>query len=68
MIVRKISSLTGKVHSMNIDVTQEQIDSYFDGTEPIQVVFPWLSPEEREFINTGITPEEWNTLVLGDKD
>ena len=29
----------------------------------IQDAFPSLSPEQREFIKTGITPEEWDYLL-----
>lgn len=28
----------------------------------IQDAFPMLSPGEREFIQSGITPEEWNAI------
>jgi hypothetical protein len=28
----------------------------------IQEAFGFLSPEEREFLMTGITPEEWNKI------
>jgi len=31
--------------------------------ELIQDVFPHLTPDEREFIQTGITPEDWNEMV-----
>jgi len=59
-IVRK-SPFTGKMHQLEIDVTQEQLDSWRAG-ELIQNAMPNLSPEDREFIMTGITPEEWNEL------
>tara|TARA_R100000773_G_C4199947_1_gene102780 strand:- start:762 stop:974 length:213 start_codon:yes stop_codon:yes gene_type:complete len=64
--------LTGKKHSMNIDVTEEQISSWEaeqDRISPlyfsrrlIQDAFPNLSADEREFIKTGITPEEWDNM------
>jgi hypothetical protein len=47
-------------HNMDINCTQDQLDRYDFGYELIQNVFPQLSPGEREFIKTGITPEEWN--------
>jgi hypothetical protein len=30
--------------------------------------FPNLSPGEREFILTGVTPQEWQQLVVGPPD
>jgi hypothetical protein len=34
----------------------------------IQDAFPFLSNDEREFIMTGITPDEWNEMFLNDTD
>lgn len=45
---------------MDIDVTHEQIAHWEQGV-PIQQAMPNLSADEREFMMTGITPEEWNT-------
>ena len=48
---------------MEIDVTHEQLDRYETGGEYIQVVFPDLTADEREFIMTGITAEEWDEKI-----
>ena len=45
---------------MEIEVTQEQLSSWESGTL-IQNAMPHLTPDEREFIMTGITPEEWDS-------
>ena len=45
---------------MEIEVTQEQLSSWESGTL-IQNAMPHLSADEREFIMTGITPEEWDS-------
>ena len=58
MIVKKKSLLTGKVHTMDLPITQEQIDSWVNG-ELIQNAMPQLDREQREFLISGITPEEW---------
>ncbi len=50
---------------MELDITPEQLARYEQGNELIQNVFPNLSPEHREFIMTGITPEEWNVTFNG---
>lgn len=34
----------------------------------VQDAFPHLSPPEREFILSGITPEEWQAEVIGARE
>jgi|TARA_R110002020_G_C16209985_1_gene766920 hypothetical protein len=51
---------------MYLDVTGEQIERWVAG-ELVQDVMPNLTPEEREFIMTGITPEEWDESFLVDE-
>ena len=58
MLVRKTSLLTGVERVREMDVTQEQLQRWALG-EKIQNVFPHLSVDDREFIMTGITGEEW---------
>ena len=62
MNVTKISSLTGKENTLNIDVTPEQlfrIENRMNTTELIQNIVPNLSMSDREFLMAGITNEEW---------
>tara|TARA_B100001939_G_scaffold330373_1_gene327484 strand:- start:250 stop:450 length:201 start_codon:yes stop_codon:yes gene_type:complete len=56
-IVRR-SPFSGLHHVMDLPVTQEQLDRWQAG-ELVQNVFPHLSADEREFLMTGITPQEW---------
>lgn len=58
MLVTRTSPFSGKVHTMDINVTEAQIAAWQNG-ELIQRAFPHLSADEREFIKTGITPQEW---------
>lgn len=58
MIVTRVSMLTGVERVREMDITQEQLNRWASG-EKIQNVFPKLSVDEREFIMTGITGEEW---------
>jgi hypothetical protein len=51
--------LTGEVHEMDLDITPAQLESYELFGVLLQDAFPNLSPAEREFIKSGITPEEW---------
>ncbi len=67
MIVRRRSSLSGKVHEMDLPITDEQVRRYSAG-EFAQVAFSNLSAPEREFIMTGITPKEWDEVFGEDDD
>lgn len=58
MLIMKQSPFTGKSHTMEIPVTQAQIDNWKGGAL-IQRAMPNLTADEREFLMTGITPSEW---------
>ena len=60
MLIIRTSPFSGNTNSMEIEVTQEQLSSWESGTL-IQNAMPNLSADEREFIMTGITPEEWDS-------
>jgi hypothetical protein len=62
MQITKISTISGKSNTMDLNVTQEQLDVYAKGGVLIQNVFPNLNPSEREFIKSGITPTEWTEM------
>jgi len=59
MLITKISMLTKKPHTMDLEITKEQWLRYAEGKEYIQDIFINLNPDEREFIKTGITADEW---------
>tara|TARA_A100001515_G_scaffold101193_1_gene81967 strand:- start:225 stop:377 length:153 start_codon:yes stop_codon:yes gene_type:complete len=50
---------------MSLPITEGQYTAWERGT-PIQVAMPHLSPDEREFVMTGITPTEW-TETFGEE-
>lgn len=60
MDITRKSMLTGAERTMEIDVTFEQLHQWEIEGKPIQQVMPNLTAEEREFIMTGITDDEWN--------
>lgn len=66
MIVQRISALTGRSSEMDLPVTEEEI-ARWRGGELVQDVWPSLSPDQREFLITGSTPEEWDE-VFGEED
>lgn len=58
MKIVRTSPFSGEVNEMELPITKEQLRRWQDG-ELIQRVFPNLTADQREFIMTGITPEEW---------
>ena len=56
------SPLTNKVNVMEIGVTQEEWLAHLLTHNMIQDAFPQLTPEEREFLKTGYTQEDWNEI------
>jgi len=64
-MIERTSPFTGLKNKMKMDVTLTQIEEWKKGTRPIQEMLPNLSPDEREFLMTGITPEEWEGMSNG---
>jgi hypothetical protein len=58
MNVTKKSLLTGTVRSRNLNITEEQLDLFEQGEVQLKEAFPNLTPEEREFIATGVDVSE----------
>ena len=58
-MVHKVSMLTGKESSMVLPLRQGQIEHWLESCMLVQDAFPQLSGDAREFLISGITPEEW---------
>ena len=58
MEITKQCMLTGDTNTMDVPVTQDQLDDWTNGML-IQEAMPNLTAEHREFIMTGTTPEVW---------
>lgn len=65
MLITKKSAFTGIEHTLEIPVTQAQLDLWNSGVS-IQNAMPNISAEDREFIKTGITAQEWDD-TFGDE-
>ena len=59
MIVSNVSIISGKQYGMDLNITQEQYEEWLHTERLVQDIFPDLSADEREFLISGITPEEW---------
>lgn len=67
MLIHRTSAITGKRHTRDIPVTTQQLKAWRNGVL-IQNAMPNLSPDDREFIKTGITPEEWAATFGSEED
>ena len=68
MRVSKISTLTGNRTERDIEITDDQILRFKEGKELVQTIFPNLSADDREFLISGITPEEWKDAFGEEKE
>jgi hypothetical protein len=59
--------VSGITRTKDFPVTREQLHAWQTGT-PIQRAIPHLSADDREFLMTGITPEEWAKTFPPDHD
>jgi len=64
MEITRTSALTGVVSTLDLDVTNEQLEAHRNGALA-QNAFPHLSPPDREFLISGITPAEWAREIAG---
>lgn len=60
MLITRKSAISGIERTRNIPVNPEDFMNYMNGYGNIQDVMPYLSDEDREFILSGITTEEWD--------
>ena len=67
MNITRTSMVSGVTRTLDLPVTQQQLDSYAQGAL-LQNAFPNLNPDEREFIKSGITAEEWESLFGGEEE
>jgi len=61
MLITRKSMMSGKDHTLDLPVNQAQLDAYAAGAL-VQDAFPHLDADDREFIKTGITAEEWQEM------
>ena len=59
MLIHKISPITNKLNAMDIDVTCSEIYSWEVEGMLIVDAMPDLTSSERDFLETGIPPQEY---------
>jgi len=72
MEITRKSQFTGNYNTMNLNITEEQLSEYenreFGKGRLIQDIFPNLKPDEREFLMTGVTKEEWDNMFGSEEE
>ncbi len=61
-----VQTVTGSLRTREFPITRDQWDAWLNGAY-IQDAFPHLSPDDREFLLTGMTSEEWDA-TFGEDD
>jgi hypothetical protein len=59
MLITRKSIFTGIERTLDIPITQQQFDDWSKGML-IQEAMPNITGDQREFILTGCTPDEWD--------
>lgn len=65
--VTKISPITGRSLTRMMDITQDQWFMWQHG-ELIQRAMPHLSADDREWLMSGCTPEDWEEMFSGQEE
>ena len=65
MKIARTNMLTKTTSVMDIDITPEQLEEWWIGRQTrsgrlIQDIMPDISADEREFLISGITPDQWD--------
>ena len=68
MLITRQSPFSGKMNSIEINVSQEQLERWERGEGLIQRLMPNISADEREFIMTGTTKEDWEAMFPPEED
>lgn len=61
MKVERIHPITKEINTLDLDINEEEIDSYMRGVS-VQEAFPRINADEREFIISGLLPGEYDDL------
>lgn len=61
MLITRVSPMTGRENTMDLDITEEQLWQWRNGAL-IQDAFPNLTSAQREFLKTGFTEEDWEWM------
>lgn len=61
-LIQRRSPVTGQLNTMFLGVTTEQLHAWRMDGQLIQDAMPNLSPDQREFLISGCTPDDLDSL------
>jgi hypothetical protein len=64
MLIRRKSVVSGTVRSRNIPVNPEDFLAWEKNLGSIEDLMPYLNDVDREFILSGMTPDEWKEAFV----
>lgn len=67
MKITKRSMMTGKINTLEVPCTPEQIERWESGAL-IQEAMPNVPADLREFLMTGTTPDEWEEMFGSEEE
>ena len=65
ILLERKCPFTGVFNTMELPLTEQEYSKGMDKREagaPIQVAFPTLNADQREFVKTGIMPSTWDSM------
>lgn len=65
--ISKVSIISGRKHTRTIVLDPADLERWQNSEVLIQHAMPYLSADDREFLISGATPDEWHS-VFGDDD
>lgn len=68
MLITRKSILSGIVRTLEIPIEEDALHRWERGDDLIQNIAPQLTPDQREFIMTGVTQEEWDEHMKEEDD
>lgn len=63
--ISRVSPFSGKLNTLELEFDMKNYLAWSELGTPIQNAMPYLSADEREFLMTGITKEEWDNAFKG---
>jgi hypothetical protein len=64
IFVTRVSILTGNTTTMLLPISEERYNAWLQSKTTVQRAFPDLTDNQREFLISGITAEEWESLDM----
>ena len=68
MIISMRHPFNGQFNTIDINITIEQYQRFIEGKEHIQTIRPNIPADEREFLISGLLPDEFDQLFNNDNE